>query len=165
MSGDDKRPLGRILLQRKLVPRELQRALREQSHAGAPPPSPSQPALEEGDDEIDALLELAERSGVPGLDLRQVKITLDHLDVVPREVAEALRILPVLLRDGSLFLAMADPHDKRAIDEVEFVTGRAVHLFIAVRARLVQTTADAYDAKGRGEREYRGSRAPPDSAK
>jgi hypothetical protein len=160
MSSDDKRPLGRILLQRKLVPRELEGALREQKHAAAPAPSALQPALEDRDAETDALLALSERSGAPGLDLRQVSILLDHLDFVPREVAEALAILPVLVRDDRIYLAMADPHDKRAIDELEFVTGKNVHPFIALPATLLATIAAAYDAKARGERQYRGPRAP-----
>jgi hypothetical protein len=123
-----------------------------------------QPVVEDRDAELDALRTLADRSGVPGLDLRQLTILLEHLDVVPREVAEALRILPVLVRDDSLYLAMVDPGDKRAVDELEFVTGKAVHPFIAVRTTLIQTTAAAYDARARGERRYRGSRAPADGS-
>jgi hypothetical protein len=160
MSGDDKRPLGRILLQRKLVPRELEGALREQRQAVAAAPSAPQPAAEDRDAETDALIALAEGCGTPGLDLRQVNIVLDHLDFVPREVAEALRILPVLMRDDRIYLAMADPHDKRAVDELEFVTGKTVHPFIAVHATLLLTIAAAYDAKARGEKQYRGPRAP-----
>jgi hypothetical protein len=159
MPSDDKRQLGRILLQRKLVPRELQGALREESQEG-PPSSSVKPILGDRDAELETLRTLADRSGVPGLDLRQLVIVLDHLDVVPREVAEALRVMPVLLRDDSLYLAMVDPHDKRAIEELEFVTGKSVQTFVAVRTTLIQTIAAAYDAKARGERRYRGSRAP-----
>ncbi|MGD0529866.1 MAG: hypothetical protein ABSE49_32320, partial [Polyangiaceae bacterium] len=41
MSGDEKRPLGRILLQRKLVPRELLGALTEPKETAAPPSTPT----------------------------------------------------------------------------------------------------------------------------
>jgi hypothetical protein len=158
MSSDEKRPLGRIALQRKLVPRELAGAVREQE-AVATPRSAARPVIEDRDDEAEALLALAERSGAQGLDLRQLTIALDHLDVVPREVAETLRILPVLLLEDRLYLAMADPHDRRAIDEIEFVTAKTVHAFIAVPGRLLRTIAAAYDAKARGDRELRGARA------
>src|ERR1700721_2349098 len=100
MSPDDKRPLGRILLQRKLVPRELEEELREAKGAGAPAPATPpaatatpQAGVESNDAETDALLALSERSGAPPLDLRQVNILLDHLALVPREGAQALRIL------------------------------------------------------------------------
>jgi len=65
------------------------------------------------------------------------------------------------VREGGLYLAMADPHDKRAIDELEFVTGKTVYPFIAVRSTLLQTITAAYAAKARGAEEYRGSKAPP----
>jgi hypothetical protein len=155
MSSDEKRPLGRILLQRKLVPRELEGALREQRPAEEPTSSAIRPVAPERDAEHEELLALAERAGVAGLDLRQVSITLDHLDVVPREVAEALRILPVLVGEGLVYLAMADPTDKRALDEVEFVTGKTVHPFVAVLPTLLRTIASAYDAKARGEATFR----------
>src|SRR5271163_1472254 len=115
MAGDEKRPLGRILLQRKLVPRELLGALTEPKETASPPSAPSTPrapAVERADIELEALRGLANQSGVPGLDLRLAVITLEHLDVVPLEVAEALGILPVLVRDGGIYLAMIDPADK-----------------------------------------------------
>jgi hypothetical protein len=151
MPSDDKRPLGRILLQRKLVPRELVGALREQKPADEPTSSAVRPVAPERDAEHEELLTLSERAGVPGLDLRLVSIRLDDLDVVPREVAEALRILPVLLGEGLVYLAMADPQDKRAIDEVEFVTGKTAQPFVVPAATLLRTTEGAYDAKARGE--------------
>jgi len=164
MSIDEKRPLGRILLQRKLVPRELLGALTEPKGTAATAPSaPQPPVAERRDTELDALHALADRTGVSGLDLRLAKITLEHLDVVPLEVAEALLILPVLVREGGLYLAMADPHDRRAVDELEFVTGKTVYPFIAVRTTLLQTITAAYAAKARGATEYRGSMAPADS--
>ena len=61
------------------------------------------------------------------------------------------RILPVLVRGDRIFLAMADPHDKRVVDELEFVTGKKVYPYIAVHSTLVKTIAAAYDAKARGE--------------
>jgi hypothetical protein len=112
------------------------------------------------DVELDELKALANRHGASGLDLRQATILLDHLDVVPLEVAEALCILPVLVREGGLYLAMADPDDKRAIDELEFVTGKTVYPFVAVKTTLTTTIRAAYAAKARGEQEYRGPGAP-----
>jgi hypothetical protein len=154
MSTDDKRPLGRIQLQRKLVPRELRGALREQPAPDAEPPSSTQPVVVR-DAEADELMALAELAGVPGLDLRELTIILSHLDVVPREAAVALRILPVLLGESLVYLAMADPRDKRAVDEVEFVSGKTVHPFVAVQDRLIRTIAAAYDAKAVGQRQFR----------
>src|SRR5579859_1734523 len=164
MSGDDKRPLGKILLQRKLVSQsELEDSLRDQRRSATPEPLASQLVDEGKIDEIEALRALSEQHGVPGIDLTQVAIVLDHLDVVPGEVAESHRILPVLLRGDRIFLAMADPHDKRVIDELEFVTGKKVYPYIAVHKTLLHTIAAAYAAKAQGQQHYLGPRVPEET--
>src|SRR5580693_7617579 len=157
MSSDEKRPLGKILLQRKLVSQqELEATLKAQKRSVTPAPLASVLVDEGKVDEIEALRALSEQHGVPGMDLTQIAIVLEQLDVVPREVAETHRILPVLVRGDRVFLAMADPHDKRVVDELEFVTGKKVYPYIAVQSTLVRTTAEAYDAKARGEKHYLG---------
>src|SRR5579863_9407463 len=99
MSSDEKRPLGKILLQRKLVSQqELDSALRAQQRSPSPAPLASQLVDEGAVDEVDALRALAEQYGVPGIDLTQVALVLEHLDVVPRDLAEAHRMIPVLVR-------------------------------------------------------------------
>lgn len=164
MASDDKRPLGKILLQRKLVSQqELDEALRTQRRSSVPAPLASQ-LVEDGKiEEIEALRALSEQHGVPGVDLTQVAIAIQHLDAVPREIAESGRILPVLVRGDSLFLAMADPHDKRVIDELGFVTGKKVYPYIAVHSTLMKTITAAYDAKSHGEQHYLGPRVPAET--
>jgi DNA-binding response OmpR family regulator len=164
MSSDEKRPLGKILLQRKLVTQqELEEALRAQRRTATPAPIASQ-LVEEGKvDEIAALRALSEQYGVPGIDLTQVAIAVEHLDVVPAEVAQSHRILPVLLRGDRIFLAMSDPHDKKMIDELEFVTGKKVYPYIAVQTTLLRTIDHAYQAKARGDRYYLGPRVPAET--
>jgi DNA-binding response OmpR family regulator len=168
MSGDDKRdekrPLGKILLQRKLVSQqELEAALKAQKRSPTPAPIASVLVDEGKVDEIEALRALSEQHGVPGMDLTQIAIVLEQLDVVPREVAETHRILPVLVRGDRVFLAMADPHDKRVVDELEFVTGKKVYPFIAVSSTLLKTIAAAYEAKARGDKHYLGPRVPQET--
>ncbi|HEY3815639.1 MAG TPA: response regulator [Polyangiaceae bacterium] len=164
MSSDEKRPLGKILLQRKLVSQqELEAALRAQKRAATPEPLASVLVNEGTVDEIEALRALSEQHGVPGIDLTQVAIVLEHLDVVPREVADTHRILPVLMRGDRIFMAMADPHDKRVIDELEFVTGKKVYPYIAVHSTLTRTIAEAYEAKARGEKHFLGPRVPEET--
>ena len=166
MSSDDKRPLGKILLQRKLISQqELEGALRTQKRSVTPAPLASA-LVEEGKvDEIDALRALSEQHGVPGIDLTQIAIVLEHLDVFPKEVAQAHKILPVLMRGDRIFLAMADPHDKRVVDELEFVTGKKVYPYIAVHTTLEKAIDAAYAAKEGGEKHYFGPRVPQETLK
>jgi CheY-like chemotaxis protein len=167
MSGDEKRPLGKILLQRKLVSQEqLDQALREQKahkDAGTPVAIASQLVDNGTVKEVEALRALSEQYGVPGIDLAQIAVVLETLDVVPREVAVSHRILPLLVRGERLFLAMGDPQEKRVVDEIEFVTGKKVYPYVAMQTTLVKVIAEAYDARDRGEKHYLGPRVPAET--
>jgi CheY-like chemotaxis protein len=99
--------------------------------------------------DLEQLRALAERFGVPGIDLSEVVILIDHLDLIPRNVCETHRILPVLVRGEHVFLAMENPHDTRAIDEIEFVTGKKVYAYVALSHALGATLAAAHDAMAR----------------
>lgn len=165
MSSDEKKPIGRILLQRRLISQEeLDRQLEKQRTARDGVPLASRIASSGVVPETEVLRALSEQFGVPGIDLTQLSLALEHLSLVPREVAESSRVLPVLVRDDRLFLAMGNPHDKRVIDELEFVTGRRIYAYVAISTTLEQTIRAAYDAKERGETHYVGLRAPGTSA-
>ena len=150
--------LGRILLQRKLITQnDLDQALGAKDQGGKPLASR---LIEQGVlTELDAVRALSEQHGVPGVDLSQVAIDVEHL-LLPREVAEAHKLLPVLVKEDTLFVAMADPGDKKAIDELEFVTGKKVYPYVALAGPLLKTITAAYDAKGSGERFYLAPKVP-----
>jgi DNA-binding response OmpR family regulator len=161
MSTDDKKPIGRILLKRRLISQEeLDRQLETQKSARDGVPLASRIASSGVVPETEVLRALSEQFGVPGIDLNQLTLSLDHLDMVPREVAESSRVLPVLVRDDRLFLAMGNPNDKRVIDELEFVTGRRIYPYVAISTTLERTIRAAYDAKEQGEKRFNGPRAP-----
>jgi len=160
MSGE-KKQIGRILLKRRLISQEeLDKQLEKQKTSQDGMPLASRLASGGVIKETEVLRALSEQFGVPGIDLNQISIATEHLDLVPREVAEASKILPVLVRDDRLFLAMANPRDKRVIDELEFVTGRRVYPYVAITTTLDKATQAAYDAKDAGESVYVGPDAP-----
>ncbi|MGH7440836.1 MAG: hypothetical protein ACRENE_34585, partial [Polyangiaceae bacterium] len=130
-----KRQLGRILLRRKMVsPAELEAALANQRRSPTPVPLASH-LVEEGVVAEDAaLLALSEQSGVAAVDVTQAVVPLAHLSCIPRAAAEALQVLPLSVESDAVVLAMAHPSDRKAIDEVEFVTGKAVRPRVALQA-------------------------------
>jgi DNA-binding response OmpR family regulator len=161
---EEKKQIGRILLKRRLISQEeLDRQLAQQKAAHDGVPLASRLAANGVIKENDILRALSEQNGVPGIDLNQIALKSEYLDFVPREVAESSRILPVLVRDDRLFLAMANPSDKRVIDELEFVTGRKVYPYVAITNTLERTIRAAYDAKERGEPSYVAPNAPPNA--
>lgn len=133
----DKRALGRIALQKQ-----------------SPPVDPTTT--------IEALRALSEKFGVPGLDLLAVAIPLEHLSLLPREIAGKHQVLPVLVQDERIFLAMANPADKRVIDELEFVTGKRVFPYVAPPALLARVIDESYELKMRDEAYYLGPTVPRD---
>jgi DNA-binding response OmpR family regulator len=160
MSSDEKKPIGRILLKRRLISQEeLDKQLETQKAARDGVPLASRIASSGVVPETEVLRALSEQFGVPGIDVSQLALSLEHLDLVPREVAESSRVLPVLVRDDRLFLAMGNPQDKRVIDELEFVTGRRIYPYVAISTTLEKTIRAAYDAKEQGHRHYAGPNA------
>ncbi len=161
MANDEKKPIGRILLTRKLVsPEALDKALHDERRQADRTPLASYLADQGSLSQEDALRALSEQYGVPGIDLSQVAILLEHLDVMPRELAELQAMLPVLVRGERLFLAMSNPTDRKVIDELEFVSGKKVYAYVALSTPLQRTIGAAYDAKDRGERYYLGPNVP-----
>lgn len=103
---------------------------------------------------------LAEKHGLPGVDLSRTVVPLEALDRVPRLVAQADAILPLSLEGGRLHLAMASPRDgDKILDEVRFVTGLEVSPYIAVLGALEAAIGGAYRARERGEAFWRGAGA------
>ncbi|HVH46870.1 MAG TPA: response regulator [Labilithrix sp.] len=159
--SDEKKPIGRILLKRRLISQEeLDKQLETQKTARDGVPLASRIASSGVVAETEVLRALSEQFGVPGIDLNQLALALEHLEMVPREVAESSRVLPVLVRDERLFLAMGNPHDKRVIDELEFVTGRRIYPYVAISTTLEKTIRAAYDAKEQGLKVYAAPNAP-----
>jgi len=99
--------------------------------------------------DLDQLRTLAERFGVPGIDLTEVVILCDDLELIPREVCETHRILPILVRGEHVFLAMANPGDTRVLDEIEFVTGKKVYPYAVLPHALARAIEAAHDARAR----------------
>lgn len=158
----EKKQLGRILLKQKAVtPQRLDQALESQGGGRL-----ASRLLQEGAiTRIEALRALSEQHGIPGLDLDQVCVKLSDLELLPREIAERHLILPVLSRGERLFVAMANPREKKVIDELEFVTGKKVYPYVALESPLAVTITEAYGRKARGEEYYIGPLCPTETLK
>lgn len=155
----DKKQIGKILLrQRALTPEQLDRALAGQKSGRLA----SRLAADGTISDVAALKALSEQHGIPGIDLSQVCLKLDDLELLPREVAEKHLILPVLVREDRLFIAMGNPREKKVIDELEFVTGKKVYPYVALDAVLAQVIEEAYGRKARGDAYYVGPNCPPE---
>lgn len=100
------------------------------------------------------LTALADRFGVPAIDLRQVKLSLAELELVPLEVARTHVVLPIQVNTDAVLLAMQDPTDRRVIDELEFVSNRKVFPYAAHPEQLRAAIEHAYTARAKGEQSW-----------
>src|SRR5688500_15232645 len=156
----EKKQLGKILLrQRALSPEELERALAENKGGRLA----SRLAASGAISDVAALKALSEQHGIPGIDLNQICLRLENLDLLPREIAEKHLILPVLVRDDRIFIAMANPRETRGVDELEFVTGKKGYPYVALDGALERVSQEAYTRKTRGEEFYVGPTCPPET--
>jgi hypothetical protein len=71
------------------------------------------------------------------------------LDVVPKRLVEKHHVVPFDKRERNLAVAMIDPKDLRAIDEIGFATGYRIHPWVAPEARIFQVMERYYDVPRR----------------
>jgi len=79
------------------------------------------------------------------LDPRHYLFDQEALALVPREVAEREAVLPLLLHEDLLVVAMADPLDHRLLDELRFMTQRRLVVVMAAPGTLAPAIARAYE--------------------
>ncbi|MGH7475736.1 MAG: ATPase, T2SS/T4P/T4SS family [Longimicrobiales bacterium] len=66
--------------------------------------------------------------------------------LIERELATRLCVVPLELHDRALRVAMADPLDAGALDDLRFRTGRSIDAVVATRGAVVAGIAAAYEA-------------------
>jgi hypothetical protein len=67
------------------------------------------------------------------------------IDLVPKRLVEKHHVVPFDKRERNLAVAMIDPKDLRAIDEIGFATGHRIHPWVAPEARIFQVMERYYD--------------------
>ncbi len=74
---------------------------------------------------------LSKQYGVPAINLSEFEIDQEVIRLVPREVAEKHQVIPVNRAGASLIVAMADPSNIFAIDDLKFLTGYNIEVVVA----------------------------------
>src|SRR5579872_6453147 len=74
--------------------------------------------------------------GVPLFDLEAVNVDLDAVRLVSDKLLSKHRVLPLFRRGKRLFLAVADPTNLHAIDEVKFATSLGIEAIVVEDDKL-----------------------------
>jgi len=81
---------------------------------------------------------------IPTIALDEYEIDAAVIALVPKDVCELHRVLPVSRPGGSLVVAMADPIDQRAIDALKAHTGYNIEPVIASDAAIAEEITKYY---------------------
>lgn len=94
------------------------------------------------DDVITAVL--SRQYGVPSINLELFQIEEETIKLISQEVAIKYAVLPVSKVGATLTLAMADPTNVFAMDDIKFMTGLNVEPVVASEASILASVAKYY---------------------
>ena len=84
--------------------------------------------------------------GVPLLDLDAVEVDLDVLRAVDQKLLNKHRVLPLVKRGHRLFLAISDPTNLQAIDDIKFQTSLRIDPVVVEQDKLEERIVKAIEA-------------------
>ncbi len=146
MSNSSPNRLGELLVREKLISlQQLKQAQTDQAKSGR---NLSYTLAKLGyisDGEITDFLSAQYR--LPAVNLDDYDIEEDVIKLVARDVCEKHRVIPVSRSGSSLIIAMADPTNLHAIDDIKFLTGYNVEPVVASET-AVHGAIERYYAAG-----------------
>ena len=91
---------------------------------------------------------LSRQYGIQSITLSQLDVDPEVLKLVPEQIARKYEVLPIKRTGNQLTLAMADPTNVFALDDVGFMTNLQVVPVVASQAALRAAIDRSYDSKG-----------------
>lgn len=137
--------LGELLVREKLISlQQLRRAQDEQRQSGQNLGYTLQKLGFISDGEITNFLSAQYR--LPAINLDEYEIDNDIIKLVSRDVCEKHKIIPVSRSGQSLIVAMADPTNLHAIDDIKFLTNYNVEPVVASETAVANAIERYYNA-------------------
>ena len=97
----------------------------------------------------DQLIEILRRQlGIDFIDLNKAKIDPSLVTLVPKNIAKSNRVIPVRLDRDTLYLAMEDPMNFPAVEQVKNITKKRVIPMIAYSRSIDRALSVLYDNEG-----------------
>ncbi len=136
--------LGELLVREKLISlQQLRRAQEEQKRSGQNLGYTLAKLGYISDGEITNFLSSQYR--LPAIDLDEYEIDADVIKLVGRDVCEKHKIIPVSRSGSSLIVAMSDPTNLHAIDDIKFLTGYNVEPVVAGETAILASIERYYN--------------------
>ena len=88
---------------------------------------------------------LSKHYGVPSIDLAEFDIDPAVVALIPAEVAQKYQLVPINRAGATLIVAMSDPSNIFAIDDIKFMTGFNVEVVVAAEVAIRDAIDKFYD--------------------
>jgi len=135
--------LGELLVREKLItPLQLQGAVEQQRKSGGRLGHHLTKLGYVQENELTAFL--SQQYGVPSINLSDFDIDPEVLKLVPKEVVVRHQVIPVNRAGQNLIVAMADPSNIYAIDDVKFVTNLNIDVVVASEPAIAEAIEKYY---------------------
>ncbi len=143
MSSATTNRLGELLVREKLISlQQLRTAQEEQRRTGANLNYALARLGYISDGEITSFLSAQYR--VPAVNLEEYEIEADIMKLVSKEVCEKHKIIPISRSGTALVVAMSDPTNLHAIDDIKFLTGLNIEPVVASEAGILAAIERTY---------------------
>ena len=141
-----KKRLGDILIEERLITSEqLSQALYEQRRTGKPL---AVILIHSGIvSEEDIVITLSEQLGIPHLRVQSYDIPPEVLAEVPEGIARRYHLIPVAKTGNSLTIAMSDPLNIVAVDDVRMLTGHEIETVVSLDSEVKKAIDRYYSGK------------------
>lgn len=93
---------------------------------------------------------LSEQYGVPWMNLTDYEIDPQVIGLIPKAIASKHAAIPVQRAGSTLLVAMADPSNIYAIDDIKFITNLNVEPVVSTEGAIEDAIARYYDRSGSG---------------
>ncbi|MGE3273512.1 MAG: type IV-A pilus assembly ATPase PilB [Vicinamibacterales bacterium] len=141
--------IGELLLKEKrITPEQLQEALAYQRQHGGKLGANLVKLSYVRDEEITALL--SKQYGVPSIALGQFEVDAAVIKLVPADTARKYQVIPLSRAGATLTIAMTDPTNVFAMDDIKFMTGYNVEPVVASETAVLEAIDRYYGAGGGG---------------
>jgi type IV pilus assembly protein PilB len=142
--------LGQILIEQGLITQEqLEKALEEHRSS---PKSLGRVLIDMGlIREQDLVRALSEQVGLEFVDLTEYSVEAVAVTLLPEQLARRYRALPIAERDGKLLVAMSDPANVYALDDIRAITNREVQPVVATASDIEQAIRKYSNMEGQLE--------------
>jgi type IV pilus assembly protein PilB len=138
--------IGELLLKEKCITAEqLQQALQRQKANGGKLGFNLVRLGFVKDEEITALL--SKQYGVPSINLAQFEIDAGIIKLIPADTAQKYQIVPLSRAGSTLTIAMTDPTNVFAMDDIKFMTGYNVEPVVASETAVGEAIDKYYPSK------------------